>query len=169
MTMCMLHPSAFKCPHSKRPNWGFVKCHQKGGKKSKENQKLNLTSNISEIGNPQKLTWPSFSWYFCHSIWEVPHGSGSFSPSCWSKAAMSWWHLLSLGHAHSGSQDSPNNTSHPNKIDILPKISRTRISMDCFHHKSEPWRHLSLDTRKIPHESRWNLLPSLQANFDPKF
>lgn len=22
----------------------------------------------------------------------------------------------------------------PNKIDILPKISRTRISMDCFHH-----------------------------------
>lgn len=86
-------------------------------KKSKENQKLNLTSNISEIGNPKKLTWPSFSWYFCHSIWEVPHGSGSFSPSCWSKAAMSWWQLLSLGHAHSGSQDSPNNTSHP----IIPK------------------------------------------------
>ena len=57
MTMCMLHPSAFKCPHSKRPIWGFVKCHQKGGKKSKENQKLNLTSNMSEIGTPQKLTW----------------------------------------------------------------------------------------------------------------
>lgn len=60
---------------------------KKRNKKASKIQKLNLIPNISEIGNAKKrqpgwklfLKPPSVSWYFCHSIWEVLHGSGPFS------------------------------------------------------------------------------------------